>query len=285
MINHSVESSYHYCLDIAKKHYENFPVASLLIPAEKRKFIAAVYAFARTADDLADEGNLPKENRIYQLIKYKDLFVNKIASEEFPNLLALFDTIQKNNLTEKNFTDLIDAFIQDNKINKYNTFEEVFDYCSRSANPIGRILLEIFDIRDDEAKQHSDEICTALQLTNFYQDLSIDINNDRFYIPADILSKFELNYDELVKFNTTKQINKNFEWMMKYLLDVNFKLFNDGEKLLNYLNGLFKFEIKLTINGGREILNKIKEVKYNPFYRRPVLKKTDWVKIILKSLI
>ncbi|MCX8057198.1 MAG: squalene synthase HpnC [Ignavibacteria bacterium] len=285
MNNQSLESSYQFCLNLAKKHYENFPVASILIPKEKRKFVAAVYAFARIADDIADEGNLSNEFKVTQLIKYKDIFVNKIITTEYPYLEAVYDTIQKNNLTEKNFINLIEAFIQDNQINKYKTFSEIFEYCSKSANPIGRILLELFDIRDNQALTHSDEICTALQLTNFYQDLSIDINRNRFYIAEEILNKFELTFDDLINFNQTKIINENFKWMMKYLLDVNYKLFQSGENLLKYLSGLFKFEIKLTINGGREILNKIKLVEYNTFLIRPTLKKFDWIKIILRGLV
>lgn len=285
MNNLTLESSYQFCINLARKHYENFPVASLLIPKEKRKFIAAVYAFARIADDIADEGEKSNQEKIDALQNYKELFVTKKLNQNFPNLLAIFDTIIKNNLTEKNFTDLIDAFIQDNIVNKYKTFSEVLDYCSKSANPIGRILLEIFDVRDEEALKHSDEICTALQLTNFYQDLSVDISKNRFYIPEEILKKFELGYDNLIEFNSSKRINDNFKWMMKYLIDVNKQLFYNGEKLLNYLEGFFKLEIKLTINGGRGILQKIKKVNYNTFQTRPVLKKIDWLRIIFRSFV
>lgn len=285
MNNQTLESSYQFCFDLARKHYENFPVASFLIPKEKRKFIAAIYAFARIADDIADEGEKSNQEKIDALQNYKELFVTKKINQNFPNLLAIFDTIIKNNLTEKNFTDLIDAFIQDNIVNKYKTFSEVLDYCSKSANPIGRILLEIFDVRDEEALKHSDKICTALQLTNFYQDLSVDISKNRFYIPEEILKKFELSYNNLIEFNSSKRINDNFKWMMKYLIDVNKQLFNSGEKLLNYLEGLFKLEIKLTINGGRGILQKIKKVNYNTFKTRPVLKKLDWLRIIFRSFV
>ncbi|MFN4111860.1 MAG: squalene/phytoene synthase family protein, partial [Ignavibacteria bacterium] len=198
MNNLSIESSYQYCQELANKHYENFPVVSLLIPRSKRKFIAAIYAFARIADDIADEGNLNPEIRIVRLIKYKDLFDNRICSKEFPNLPAIYDTVEKNSLTEKNFFDLINAFIQDNQKNKYKSFEEVLDYCKKSANPIGRILLELFDIRNNLALNYSDQICTALQLTNFYQDLSLDIEKDRFYISEDTLNRFELSYDDLI---------------------------------------------------------------------------------------
>lgn len=285
MNNQSVESSYQFCIDLARKHYENFPVASLLIPKNKRKFISAVYAFARIADDIADEGNSNPEIRIAQLIKYKELFVNRICSKEFPNLPAIYDTIDKNKLDEKNFTDLIEAFIQDNQKNKYKTFDEVLEYCKKSANPIGRILLELFDIRNKDAINHSDEICTALQLTNFYQDLSIDIGNNRFYIPEEILKKFDLSYEDLISFRSYKNVNENFKSMMKYLIELNFALFQNGENLLKFLNGLFRFEIALTISGGKKILHKIISLNYNPFLARPVLNKFDWLKIIFNNLI
>jgi len=285
MNNLSIESSYQYCQELAKKHYENFPVASLLIPKSKRKFIAAIYAFARIADDIADEGNLNPEIRIARLIKYKDLFDNRICSREFPNLPAIYDTVERNALTEKNFLDLISAFIQDNQKNKYKNFEEVLGYCKKSANPVGRILLELFDIRNDLALNYSDRICTALQLTNFYQDLSLDIEKDRFYISEETLNQFGLSYDDLISFKTSKLVNDNFKEMMKYLIDINFNLFNEGENLLGYLDGLFKKEIKLTLEGGREILHKIISSDYNPFLLRPKLNKFNWLRIILRSLI
>lgn len=285
MNNLSLESSYQYCLELAKNHYENFPVASLLIPKSKRKFIAAVYAFARVADDIADEGNLKSETRIARLVKYKDLFDNRICTKEFPNLPAIYDTVEKNSLTDKNFLDLISAFIQDNQKNKYKDFEEVLGYCEKSANPVGRILLELFDIRNEIAFNYSDQICTALQLTNFYQDLSLDIEKDRFYISEDTLNQFELSYNDLISFKTSKLVNDNFKQMMKYLIDINFKLFDEGENLLGYLHGLFKKEIKLTLEGGREILNKIISSDYNPFLFHPKLNKFNWLRIILRSLI
>ncbi|MFN4111983.1 MAG: squalene/phytoene synthase family protein, partial [Ignavibacteria bacterium] len=132
---------------------------------------------------------------------------------------------------------------------------------------------------------YSDQICTALQLTNFYQDLSLDIEKDRFYISEDTLNRFELSYDDLIYFKTSKLVNDNFKQMMKYLIDFNFNLFNEGENLLGYLNGLFKKDIKLTLEGGREILHKIISSDYNPFLLRPKLDKFDWLKIILRSLI
>lgn len=279
-----LESSYQYCFELTRKHYENFPVASLLIPKSKRKYIAAIYTFARIADDIADENNLPQTKKTSLLIEYKDYFNSFLVTEKYPHLTAVYDTIEKNNLTNKYFNDLIQAFIQDTQISSYKTFGEVLNYCTLSANPVGRILLELFDIRSEEANLLSDKICTALQLTNFYQDLSIDIPRERFYIPEEYLQKFNLIFDDLKKFAEMKQVNSNFTELMKFLIDQTDQMFEEGTKLLTYLNGLFRKEIQLTIEGGREILRKIVKVNYNTFQLRPTLDKFDWIKILQRVI-
>lgn len=279
-----LESSYQYCFELTRKHYENFPVASLLIPKSKRKYIAAIYAFARIADDIADETNLPQTKKTSLLIEYKDYFNSYLVTEKYPHFPAVYDTIDKNNLTNKYFNDLIQAFIQDTQVSSYKTFDDVLKYCTLSANPVGRILLELFDIRSEEANLLSDKICTALQLTNFYQDLSIDIPRERFYIPEEYLQKFNLIFDDLKKFAEMKQVNSNFTELMKFLIDQTDQMFEEGTKLLTYLNGLFRKEIQLTIEGGREILRKIVKVNYNTFQLRPTLDKFDWIKILQRVI-
>lgn len=278
----AIESSYQYCFDLTSKHYENFPVASLLIPKSKRKYIVAIYTFARIADDIVDETNLFHTKKTSLLIEYKDYFNSFLVTEKYPHLPAVYDTIEKNNLTIKYFNDLIQAFISDTQISSYKTFADVLNYCTFSANPVGRILLELFDIRSEEANLLSDKICTALQLTNFYQDLSIDITRERFYIPEEYLQKFDLSFDDLKKFAETKQVNSNFTKLMKFLIKQTNQMFDEGTKLLTYLNGLFRKEIQLTIEGGRGILRKIENVNYNTFHLRPTLNKFDWIKILLR---
>ncbi len=278
----SLESSYQYCFDLTRKHYENFPVASLLIPKSKRKYIAAIYTFARIADDIADESTVPQIKKTSLLIEYKDYFNSFLVTEKYPHFPAVYDTIEKNNLTTKYFNDLIQAFIQDTQVSTYQTFDDVLSYCKLSANPVGRLLLELFEVRSDDANLFSDKICTALQLTNFYQDLSIDIPGERFYIPQGYLQKFDLTFDDLKKFAETKQVNSNFTELMKFLIKQTNQMFDEGTKLLTYLNGLFKKEIQLTIEGGRGILRKIEKVNYNTFQLRPTLDKFDWIKILLR---
>ncbi len=278
-MNPSLEKSYQNCLSLARKHYENFPVASLLIP--KRKHIAAVYAFARIADDISDESHFNCETRLEMLNEYLCNFLDKKDDPRYPHFLAVFDTIEKNKLSLDNFIKLIEAFIQDNQKFYYDNWDELLDYCKKSANPIGRIILELFSIREENILNLSDKICSALQLTNFWQDLKIDLTRNRCYIPLELLRANGIEIKQI------KMNNLNIDSLLCDVISecVIFteRLFDEGKKILNYLSGLFKFEIKLSILGGEEILNKIKALNYNTIQTRPVLNKLDWLKIFIRS--
>jgi squalene synthase HpnC len=177
MIESLIRSSYKYCEKIAKEHYENFPIASLLIPRDKRKYIYSIYAFARAADDFADELNIEggKEKRLVLLKewgqKLEDCYKGKAYS---PIFIALMNTIEKCDIPIEPLENLLKAFSQDVIKNRYNDFDEVLKYCENSANPIGRLVLMVFGVKDDELFKLSDNICTALQLINFWQDVSVD---------------------------------------------------------------------------------------------------------------
>ncbi len=279
-----LENSYNFCIKLTNKHYENFPVASILIPKEKRKFISAVYAFARIADDIADESNLSLVKRIEKLVEYKNLLINKSLNENYQHLPAVYHTIETNSLTLQNFTDLIDAFIQDNKKSIYQDWEEVLEYCSKSANPVGRILLEIFNIKNEQAFFYSDKICSALQLTNFFQDLQIDLRRGRFYLPQNLLSKYNLTNDDLIVFVRNNLVDDRFRGALLEAVSFAEDMFLEGKNLLKYLSGFFRLEINLTIEGGMEILNKIKKNNYDSINYRPKMIKFDWLKIILKVI-
>lgn len=268
-------------IDLTEGHYENFPVASLLIPKNYRKEIAVIYWFARSADDIADEGNIDPENRLAMLNKFELDFKDALnGSGENSNLKFLAQTIIKHNLDPKNFTDLISAFKQDVTKKSYSTFSEILDYCSRSANPVGRILLALFKITDEQAKIYSDKVCTALQLTNFYQDTNIDFEKGRNYYPQDEISMFKItqNMFEL------KENNPNIKALVKHNVERTQLLFDEGKKLLNYLNGRFKIEIKWTIAGGEKILEKIRKNDYDVFSARPKLSKLDFVFLLVKNI-
>jgi squalene synthase HpnC len=191
--NQDITFAYKSALEFAKKHYENFPVVSILVPKNLKKHIAIIYWFARTADDFADEGNMSEDERIEKLNDFENSF-NDLLNGKFksPFEQVLHQTIKQKNLTPQLFFDLLKAFKQDVVKKRYNDFAELLYYCKHSANPIGRLILELFDIRNKEAFDYSDKICTALQLTNFYQDIEIDYEKGRIYFAQDEMKQFEV---------------------------------------------------------------------------------------------
>lgn len=273
--------AYKKAIKFTRNHYENFPVASLFIPRKLRKHVAVIYQFARQADDIADEGNYPADFRLMLLENYKKSFIEAL-NESYENEFwySLKHTIDTKKLTEKNFFDLLSAFEQDVTKNRYKTFDELLNYCQRSANPVGRLILELFDIRNNEALICSDSICTGLQLTNFYQDISLDYKKNRIYIPLDEMKQYGVseNIFEL------KKNNVNFKHLMKFQISRTREFFERGENILRFLSGRLKLQIKLTILGGREILNKIEEIDYDTLNIRPKLNKHDFIKLFYKAL-
>lgn len=269
-------------IELATAHYENFPVASILLPKDLRKHIAVIYWFARTADDIADEGNKTQLERQSEL----DLFIEKFRAAlrgevNEPKWLALAHSISSRSLTAVYFEDLVSAFRQDTMKVRYSNDDELLDYCRRSANPVGRLLLELFGIRNAEANQYSDRICTALQLINFYQDVSIDIQKGRIYIPLGTLRKFHLSETDFIK----EEQKQKFAQMMKEMLREAEKMMLEGRNLLPFLPFRLRFEIAATINGGLEIIKKIRNIRYQVSTIRPVLKKSDYLSIGIKSVI
>ncbi|WP_337867104.1 squalene synthase HpnC [Ignavibacterium sp.] len=268
-------------ISLSKKHYENFPVASFLLPKNKKQDIAIVYWFARTADDIADEGQFSANERISALDEFEKNFLaslnNSYADESFK---ILSDVVLRNNLNPKYFTDLISAFKQDVIKHRYKNFDEVLDYCKRSANPVGRIVLNLFNIYDEEAYKYSDLICTALQLTNFYQDIEIDYTKGRIYFPLNEMNHFQVTENMF----EMRENNYNFSALLKHSINRTKNFFSIGEKLLHYLSGRLKLEIKWTIAGGEKILTKIEKNNYKIFENRPKLNKIDFISILLKSI-
>ncbi len=266
---------------LVKKHYENFPVASFLIPKYYRKDIAIVYWFARTADDIADEGNADPGQRLDDLYKFENEFQKSLKNEsENFYFNQLSKTITDKKLSIQNFIDLLSAFKQDVIKTEYKNYDEVLDYCKRSANPVGRILLELFNINEKKAIINSDNVCTALQLTNFYQDTAIDLEKGRNYYAQDEMKMFEVTNKML----GLKENNPNIKALVKHNLERTQVLFDEGRNLLKYLNGRFKVEIKWTIAGGEKILEKIRKNDYDVFTKRPKLEKFDFIKLLVKSI-
>jgi len=275
-------SAYSKSLKFAKSHYENFPVVSFLIPKNLRKHVAIIYWFARTADDYADEGNFSKGERLEKLNNFeyrmKQLIIGKTESDYE---IALANTIIEKNLTAENFYNLIKAFRQDVIKNRYENFDEVIDYCKHSANPVGRLILELFNIRSEEAINHSDKICTALQLTNFLQDVSIDYKKGRVYLPKDEMEMFQITE----KLFEGKENNHKLKQLVKHNVDRAQNLLDEGKKLFSILSGRLKVEIIWTVAGGEEILDQIRKNGYNVLNNRPELSKMRMISLFLKSLI
>jgi squalene synthase HpnC len=263
-----------------RNHYENFPVVSFLIPGKLRKHVAIIYWFARTADDIADEGNLSKAARLEKLNNFEfelKCSLNGNVQDEF--FLALVNTIKEKELTLNYFYDLLSAFKQDVIKKRYENFDEVLDYCSRSANPVGRIILELFGIKNDNANKYSDCICTALQLTNFLQDTTVDYKKGRIYLPQNEMIKFSVS-EKLFEQNKN---NDNLMQLVQYNVQRVQEFFNEGKNLLNFLKGRLKYEIGWTVTGGEEILEQIRKNNYNVLGFRPKLSKAKLVLMFLKS--
>ncbi len=277
-----VESGYRGAINLAKSHYENFPVVSLLVPAKFRNEIAIIYWFARTADDYADEGNYSSSIRLEKLQALEDRLKSLLEDNSVTQFeAALRNTIVTRRINPEYFLNLLKAFKQDVIKTRYADFNEVMDYCSNSANPVGRILLELFDIRNDKAFYYSDRICTALQITNFIQDTKIDFGNGRIYYPLDEMEKFSVN-EKMFEMN---EISFNLKKLIEFSVNRAQRMFDEGKPLLEFLSGRFKYEIAWTIKGGEEILNKIRGADFDIFIKRPVLTKTDYLKLFIKSFI
>jgi squalene synthase HpnC len=276
-----IEKGYKSALTLAQSHYENFPVVSFLIPKKQRKHIAIIYWFARTADDIADEGEVSGEERINKLNELQKR-VDEIAEGEYKNEVyaALGNTLKINDLSPENLKNLLKAFKQDVTKKRYEKFDEVLSYCKYSANPVGKLILELNNIRNDNAFKYSNKICTALQLTNFIQDIEIDYSKGRIYLPKEELEKFDV--DE--KVFRLKENNANLKKLLKFNIERIEKMFKEGKLLLPFLKGRLKFEITWTILGGEKILEKIKKSSYNIFGNRPTLSKIDFLNLLCKSI-
>lgn len=274
-------TGYTKALDFAKSHYENFPVVSFFVPKRLRKHVAIIYWFARSADDIADEGNENAETRLVKLNEFKLKFEQALNGKPDSTFFsALSETITILNLTPKHFTDLLYAFKQDVVKKRYRNYEELLNYCNHSANPVGRLILELFNVRNKDAYYYSDEICTALQLTNFFQDTKIDFKRGRIYYTQAEMEKYGVT-EKVFELNEN---NLNLQKLVKFNVDRARLLFNDGKKLLELLKGRLKLEIGWTVKGGEAILDKITKSNFDVLNKRPVLSKTDFVKLFFATI-
>ena len=262
-------------------HYENFPVASVLLPRRLRKPVAAIYHFARASDDIADEGEMPDEERLIRLDEFRAELA-RIADDTTP-LTPLFinlgAAIREHALPMQPFHDLLDAFSQDVVKKRYSDFPDLLEYCRRSANPVGNLLLHLYREATPVNVAYSDAICTSLQLINFWQDVAKDYTIGRIYLPQDEMAQYG------VKELNIALGNADHAWcdLMKFQVARARAMMLSGAPLGSILTGRIGLEMRMIIAGGLRILGKLERAQYDMFQRRPVLKPYDWVIMLAKS--
>jgi len=262
-------------------HYENFPVASILMPKRLRKPVAAIYHFARAADDIADEGDLPDEERLGQLDEFRAELA-RIAQNETPLtplFLNLAAEIQQHALPMQPFYDLLDAFSQDVVKKRYHDFADLLDYCRRSANPVGTLLLHLYGKATPQNIIYSDAICTSLQLINFWQDVQKDYAIGRIYLPLDELTQHVVSEEQIGQGTA----NDTWRRLMQFQVDRTRAMMLSGAPLGSILTGRIGLEMRMIIAGGLRILDKLENAQFDMFRHRPVLRPFDWVIMLAKS--
>ena len=289
-----VLEAYAECRRLSRKHYENFPVASYLVPAEKRDALAAIYAFARCADDFADEFKLgeaatSREPRLASLADWRRKLNESFAGNaDHPIFIALADSARKFNLSPEHFENLLRAFESDVRVNRHEDYSSLLKYCSCSANPVGRLVIELFtpmDRRDPRLFELSDDICTALQLTNFWQDVGVDLERDRVYLPLEDLRRFGLSLEDVKALLPVGGNKPDSRWarLMAFEIARTRELFVRGSALPDLVNPELRLQLRLTWLGGMSILSKIESVGYDVFHRRPSLSRIDFLKLYFRA--
>lgn len=280
----TVASSYHYCRQIAERHYENFPVGSVLIPKRLRKHFYAIYAFARAADDFADEGyerDYSAQQRIDLIEEWRRLLRASLSSPpRHPVFVALSETIRAFDLPITLFEDLLSAFAQDVVKKRYESLEELIDYCRRSANPVGRLILSLFRLADEEKLRWSDSLCTGLQLANHWQDVAIDLDKDRIYIPLSDLKRFGSDEAAL----RLRVADSRFKSLMRFEVERAREFFMQGKPLCLAVSGRLALELRAVWLGGWRILERIEQNDYDVFTRRLALTSADRRKVLWHAL-
>jgi phytoene synthase len=277
--------AYAYCERLARSHYENFPVASHLLPAAMRPHVAAIYAFARLGDDIADEGERPDAERIDDLRRWGARLDSVLAGapDEGPHhevFAALRHSIAACRLPVALFHDLLSAFRQDVTVKRYQTWEDLLDYCRRSANPVGRLVLRVAGRDNEGLDQASDAVCTALQLTNFWQDLKIDWNRGRLYLPASVWMAAGAREGALHGDRLPDEWRRAVQNAAAYTR----QLFDRGREVCDGVPGRLRYELRATWLGGTRILDKLETSGFDPFAQRPKLSWTDAPGILWRTI-
>ncbi len=275
-----LDEAYRECWCIATQHYENFTIGSWLLPRTLRRHIAAIYAFARTADDLADEGERTPEERLAGLANWEAEFEASLTgSSHTPVFVALVDTMRRFDIPSTPFRRLLIAFRRDARFEPFSTFDDLREYCDHSANPVGHLVLYLFGYRDSERQKLADQLCTGLQLANFCQDVAIDAAKGRTYIPLAELEQFACSETDLHRGRMTKPLRA----LLSFQVQRARQFLHDGLRLAEKVDRRLAREVRLFAWGGLCILDRIEEVDFDVFTHRPQVSKTDKTKLILRA--
>jgi squalene synthase HpnC len=260
----TLDEAFAHCEARVRSHYENFPVG-LWVPKEKRRYVHALYAFARAADDFADEAAY-EGMRAEKLDQWEQRLHAAYRGEaEDPIFVALGETVRRLAIPKELLLDLLSAFRQDTVKSRYETWDELLDYCRRSANPVGRLVLLVFGYPDAELPPLSDAICTGLQLANHWQDAAVDLRKDRIYVPRELMARHDVGEWDL----NASRVNEAFVALMGELIARTRELFAKGRPLCDRVGRDLRFEMRLTWLGGSGILDRIEAAGYDVFRRRP----------------
>jgi hydroxysqualene synthase len=277
-----LSAAYAHCAEQVRGHYENFPVASRLLPEPVREAVAVIYAFARAADDFADEGNLAPPARLAALNDWEAKLHSAAAGvpPDHPVFVALADVLKRHRLPVSLFRDLIEAFRMDVRQNRWPDFPSLLEYCRHSANPVGRLLLLLHGEPDERDLEQSDSICTALQLINFWQDLGQDMaENDRIYVPQDDMARYGVTVEQLRE----RRIDDKLCELMRFQRYRAGEMMREGAPLAKRTPGRFGFELRLVVQGGLRILDHLDTAENDPF-ARPRLGRADWALVALRAI-
>jgi squalene synthase HpnC len=283
--------AYAACEALARSHYENFPVASWLLPAEMRPHVAAVYAYARVADDIADEGSAPAADRLMRLEAWKRRLHQATSVERSGDpphadedliVVALAHSIRSLDLPIALFDDLLSAFGQDTMTTRYASWADVFDYCRRSANPIGRLVLRIAGVRDAALDRSSDAMCTALQLTNFWQDLGRDWRAGRIYVPREVQTACGASEHQLAD-GSTDALAPAWTAALAQCVTMTREQFAAGRAVCDGVAGRLRYELRFTWLGGSRILDRVNADRSRLMTRRPTLGRADLPSLVWRA--
>ncbi|ABR88842.1 squalene/phytoene synthase protein [Janthinobacterium sp. Marseille] len=263
-------------------HYENFPVASILLPARLRPAVEVIYAFARSADDLADEGNATPDERLAALAAYEQQLDQIEAGTTADTALfrKLAQVIAEYHLPLQPFRDLLSAFKQDVVTTRYAGFNDLLDYCRRSANPVGTLMLHLYGAANAGNLRESDDICSALQLINFWQDVAIDWQKERIYLPQQDLQKFNIAEQQIAQ----QTVDAAWRQLMQFEVQRARAMLLSGAPLALRLPGRIGWELRLVVQGGLRILECLEASGYDMFRQRPKLGKSDWLLLLLRAI-